>query len=770
MLTLTLDGQPVDLPTDAEVALTLWAHDLRAASTREATFSETFTLPPTARNRAAWGTPGALDSRTGLPYRKVPALLAWTGVPLLDGVAVLEQAGGGGLDVTLYASTADLFAAVGKRRLRDLNLSALDHYLTYEAIEQASGPQAPARGYVYPLYDDGRLDRDERLLYHELAPFVPYLTVLRAIVTEALPGYTLAGSLLADPRFVNAGFPRATPFPVLRSAVRDGAALAARTAADVSFANNIEPPVDTFPIVPFPVVTKRGGAAVYEQNQYFRVPVGVPADVTVRVALRLRVAPSLPPPRSGGTVEVRLIANPNGPGGPVSTNPPGIAVVALDVAELDGPTDWLPVRAEATFTHLPPGALVAVQLRINGLFVVTVETGATVAYTLGERTYVGGPVHLETGLPDLNHAEALQLMAAQFLAVFQTDEASRTVRADLFTDLERRRDAPREWGAAVDRAAPPAVTFRLDGTAQHNRYAYAAPPAAYDVLNLTPDAAAGAGVLPVPDATLPAETTAYEAPVYQLQVHAARGGKALLGWAPAVVRGGKGYHAYDNNKEYHNNDGPVLWGGRYYQYGGADRIGPGFPPPNGNGSTVWKPLTEADVLAPADGGGAVGRLIPYAGAPVRAQRDDPDPAGFVPAWGLTGAGLDWGADLLPAYYPTLAALLDGVRVVRVELTLTAADIAQLDHLVPVRLRVPYWPGVGGLDELFYVNLVDQYRPGVPGPTAVELVRLGLPVPGIAPAAAPFTPPVPFALLAEDGTPLYTEPGVPDGAPLTREHA
>ena len=86
MLTLTLDGQPVDLPTDAAVALSYRSSDLRRLDSREAAFSETFALPLTATNARVLGTPHALSSQASSPYRRMPAVLMANDVPVLSGV------------------------------------------------------------------------------------------------------------------------------------------------------------------------------------------------------------------------------------------------------------------------------------------------------------------------------------------------------------------------------------------------------------------------------------------------------------------------------------------------------------------------------------------------------------------------------------------------------------------------------------------------------------------------------------------------------------
>jgi hypothetical protein len=791
MLTLTLDGQPVDLPADAEIALTLWAHDLRNSATREATFSETFTLPPSARNARALGAPHVLGTATDTPYRKLPAVLRAGGVVVLDGVAVLDQAAGQGYDVTLYAPTADLFALVKSRPLRALDLSAYDHPLTFESIAAAQ-PHASAQGYAYPLSDDGRLTgrpATEPVLYHEVGPFVFAAAILRQIVAECLPGYTLTGSLLAEATFQRLGFPRARPWPALRQSVRDGLAVSAARTADVSFTEPAGGDAGKlYPIIEFPDRVVQGDAAPYARLAYFEVPPGLPCDVRVKAQLLLTVTPgpnAERPPLSSGTpsgVFARLISDPNGFAGPAATQV-GVETPVWVGVVLPGspPLPTCPVRQqltlEHTFTHLEAGTLVAVQFYLHWGMGVTVHAGSTVAFEVGERTYAGGPVHLEAGLPDISQADALQFLANAFQAVFQTDAPTRTVRADLFTDLERNRARAVDWTRKLDRTLAPATTFRLDGYAQRNRYVYAEAPAAYpDALLRPAEALLLPGVLPVADATLEAEATRYEAPVFAVQaapgpvpvVDGAPSGIVSdgLAWLPAVTPANGGYGRYDHARVYALSDGPVAYAGRYWQWvypPFGTQPGAGYTPRAGSlgGFEVWREVGEERLLSIVNDELAAVALLSdgfFGSSGIVYGEDAPSARQVTPTHGLTSAGLDWQADLLPAYYPTLAALLARARILGLSVTLSAADIAQLDYLRPIRLDVAHWPGVGPVRGLFYLNQVDQWQPGAAGGAVkCELIRLGDPVPGLAPDALPLPARPARLLFAESGQPLLGEP-------------
>ena len=72
------------------------------------------------------------------------------------------------------------------------------------------------------------------------------------------------------------------------------------------------------------------------------------------------------------------------------------------------------------------------------------------------------------------------------------------------------------------------------------------------------------------------------------------------------------------------------------------------------------------------------------------------------------------------------------------------------------LNVRALAGYGSLRGWFYLNLIDQHRPGRPGSVRVELLRLGDPVAGLAPAVGPMPIHPARLLLSEAGQPLVME--------------
>lgn len=775
-LTLTLSGQAVDLPADAAVALSYRANDLRRLESREAAFSEQFTLPLTARNVAVLGAPHALDSQTLAPYRLLPAVLTSPGgTELLRGFGILEAAEQG-YEITLTDAVGGLFAQVGDQPLRTLDLSAHDH--TYAlATTQAGQGREYTQGYAYVLADDGRLTQRAPaagVLWYELLHAAYYHAVLTAIVAEALPGYRLTGSLLSDPRYRAAVLPRATPTPRLRAATLAPYAVQVLTTQAVR-----EHDAGTgkyFPLVAFQQQLT-GNATKWNGTAFATPP--FPADIRVSARLLVRLDAEFVPnvALQRAVAAVRIVD---------STDPAAVAVHEQIV--YDGPL-WPAIAGQQppglrafdfdfTLPAHPANRRLSVQLRLENGAGLTVGAGSTLSFAVGPRTYPGAPVHLDASLPDATRADFLQLLFNQFNAVLQADANTKTARFDLFNDLEKRRGAAVDWSAKLDVQTRPRVAFRLGAYAQLNAYAYAPAPAAYAALMLGAPAplGPGRGLLPVPNQTLPAAADAFTAEFVLPLPHPALQNAASLPWLPLVAEADPARPAqpYDPAAAY-KGGAVAIYGGQGWRcvLVGVSATAPGTPPtlapvpvvvtPNANPIPLvaWEPAPYAPLT---DELATCALLVPAPAVPgLLVRADAPDPARFPLLRTLSRTGLEFDA-LLAAYHEGLRRALDPARLLTVALRLTPLDIAALDFARPVWLDVPHVPGYGQLKGLFYLNDIDQYQPANPAAVPVSLLALGDAVPGLAPpAAVPIAPPAGTlrrALLLESGAPLLLESGQP----------
>ena len=773
-LTLTLSGQLVDLPADAAVALSYRANDLRQLGSREAAFSEQFTLPRTARNVAVLGAPHALDSQTLAPYRLLPAVLTSPGgTELLRGFGILEAAGDG-YDITLTDAVGGLFAQVGERPLRTLDLSAYDH--PYSLATTQAG-QLREDGYTYVLADDGRLsERDPAagVLWYELTQAVYYRAVLAAIIAAALPGYRLTGALLTEPRFLAAVLPRATPTPRLREAATAPYAVQVRTLAA---RREFDPGTGTggsYPLIPFP--QQLAGDTLYFNGTEFYTP-HFPADIRVSARLLVRLdAEHVPPgPNPRAVVAVRIVDSTDPAATSVHEQVLYAGLLLGSVAAQQG-SALRPVEFDFTLPFHPTSRRLAVQLRLEGGAGLTIGAGSTLRFAAGERVYPGAPVHLDASLPDISRADFLALLLNQFNAVIQADAATQTVRFDLFNDLEKRRGEAVDWSDKIDFQARPALAFRLGDYAQANTFAYAEAPAQYEELLIGAPAALapGSGSLPVPNQTLPPVAEAYAGPVLLPLPHPALRGTLALPWLPQSTDPTPAAPAapYEPARAYVGGNAVAYGAVRWRCLLGENRsTSPGTPPRLApvpvrlalgvlTSALAWElvPYATANEELPT-----CALLAPAPLAPdLLVRADAPAPASFAPLRTLTRAGLTFDA-LLRDYHEGLRRALDPCRVLTLPLRLNPLDIAGLDFARPVRLDVAHVPGYGQLKGLFYLNDVDQYQPASRAAVPVTLLALGDAVPGLAPAAIiPIYAPgaARRALLLESGAPLLLESAQP----------
>lgn len=743
-LTLTLNGQSVDLPADAEVALSYRANDLRSIDSREAAFSETFTLPLTARNRRALQQAHALDSYTDLPYKLLPAELSMGGTPLLEGFAVLEQSAEG-FDVTLTDALGGLFAMVGNRRLRELNLSAYDHVLTLAAT-QAAEYQDYTQGYATVLADDGRLtlrDAQNGILYYETRLAVYYHTVLQAILQQALPGWQLSGSLLAEDVYQRAVLPQATAYRQLPPAVVANAQ-ASGTNTAVHTYSGLGPQGQELVALQFPAETDPGGN--FFAGTYFTSP-PFTIDLTVRVRLRtsVRRVPGSNITAVVGNVLLRDAAHEQEPV-PLDKGQPalyqsGLLAYKQFFAHEVNDTFSAPAYTEYTIQleRLAPSTKLCLLLPRF----VNVETqllpGSNVAWQVGPRAYPGSPVGLAGSLPDLTQAEFLRLLFNQFNIISQPDALFKRMRFDLFNDLELNRAKAVDWTAKIDWQQRPRLQYTFGEYAQQNTLAYDAPPTQYEQLGSLDPIPAGSAALPVVNATLPQQAEAYTAPVFLPQLNAALNGPYALLWLPFFEQPTdlKALpERWDPNKTYGDSETPVvyadgLWKGRALVVGtvpGSSRINS-----DGNWLPVAYELPNDELPTCA----LISPLAGFLGLSVPVYEDAPATGRYDASRRLDRVGLEF-RDLLPAYYPGLTQCLARVQVLTLDVRLTAFDLANLDFTVPVRFTALHANGYGKLQGLAYLNEVSQYKPGLAAATSVTLLVLGLPVPGLA-------PPVPMPL-------------------------
>lgn len=126
-LQLFLNGAPVDLPTDAadQVRINGAANDVSKLDSRINERSYPLTLPPTRRNDTFFKAARAHLTPSKWGLGELPARLIAAGADVLDAGAVcrLQGAGPQGYEVLLYSAGVPLGEALAAKNLRDLSLA-----------------------------------------------------------------------------------------------------------------------------------------------------------------------------------------------------------------------------------------------------------------------------------------------------------------------------------------------------------------------------------------------------------------------------------------------------------------------------------------------------------------------------------------------------------------------------------------------------------------------------------------------------------------------
>ncbi len=138
------------------------AADVREPFSRSATASRTITVPGTGSNEAALRH--VLDASRAIDLnRKIPAAVYVESTPVVEGYLQVQRVverpeGHRDYEVGVFADVLDIFEELGDTRLRDLDLSGLDHEKNFANVT-ASWTAPWTNGYVYPLVQYGSIRR-----------------------------------------------------------------------------------------------------------------------------------------------------------------------------------------------------------------------------------------------------------------------------------------------------------------------------------------------------------------------------------------------------------------------------------------------------------------------------------------------------------------------------------------------------------------------------------------------------------------------------------
>lgn len=189
---LYLNQVKVDLAVGEVFAVTVQSNDITSLDKLQSSYSNTVTLPPSVRNRAALQSADVLNSQTDIPYRVLDAAVLHNGMEVLARpIATLNGVGSGGFEVDVFSGVINLLDRLGDKSIQELDLSRYRHIRDITNIELATDISRSAEdGYIYPYEvrhaDFTRSNLQGRYQY----PAVFVKTVFDQIMYEAGVTYT----------------------------------------------------------------------------------------------------------------------------------------------------------------------------------------------------------------------------------------------------------------------------------------------------------------------------------------------------------------------------------------------------------------------------------------------------------------------------------------------------------------------------------------------------------------------------------------------------
>lgn len=206
---LIVNDEALEL-SDTKLSLTFQAQDLGDISEKLGSYSRSFVIPATSKNRRLLDNAFTFQSSTTIPYSTIPAILKMNGIEIKQGNIIIENDGLSlnAIRLTFYTGNSTFFQRINAIQLSDICMKELEHYWWDDNVIGAR--EYNTRDYFYPIisYDDGNLGVSptfNRAKTNYLLPSVKASYILDKISNYL--GYAIWGDILNTDLFRDTFFP-----------------------------------------------------------------------------------------------------------------------------------------------------------------------------------------------------------------------------------------------------------------------------------------------------------------------------------------------------------------------------------------------------------------------------------------------------------------------------------------------------------------------------------------------------------------------------------
>jgi hypothetical protein len=703
---LIIGGEVLEMPEGTTIPLTLQAQNIGDLNEKLGSFSRSFVVPGTAKNRAILENAFTFQNTGRLPYRKLDAALRVNGLDTFLGTVIIENDGLGWHEIRLsfYTGNSPFFQTITNRPLRSICFKEAQHFWTSKV---AADSRALTEKYEYPIIAWRDLPADispTNVDCKRLLPCLPTTYVLEAIAADS--GYQITGDLLQQDFFQRILWPYSAEKKFLRDTnfthrnnwrtrnpnvvnfnmfTGGGAPAPAATIPLATFDANDVPINELDNCCKYPGVYSKPGSV----EQYY---VGTPDRIRWKFTLKfffyievpLDPGSELLITRSDSNnfgLDAQSTATMLGPGGGAVYD--GGYQPASTAWSVGGPSNPLPYNGQDGYQYemtgeflVNPHAPIGFKIYVNGdLFLEnislemefledrgTTEVDRTVVVDKApyiDIDYTRGLVSPSTCLPNITVAAFLKMVSQMTASIILVNEADKEVEFFTVNQLQANIGLARDWSDKLVNIRLSNWSSRSTGFGQLTTFRYTNE----EVLG----AAFGGYDLPIDDQTLE--------PV-----------KALVALPVSAPR------SIERN-------------GVDIAYIPRLDVTTGLP--------VVSNDTKQTVVIRVPYDGTI--TMPYAyttnvGSFFEADPDLVNVGKFVDA---TFGGLSWADDLFQRYYLPIQKWVEAYKEVTCFIELTAVDVFNLDFRKPVYLKQ--------FDAYFYIQKIYDWVPGKP--TKVDLLKI-----------------------------------------------
>ena len=204
-------GQEIELKDEGRVAQTKQVNDILSLSTRQTNYTNSFSIPRTAKNIRTFEGLGIIGNDSNVPYQKnVASLFSDSGECFVfEGWAIITETAKD-FKCNIYDGNLEIYKAIENKTLADLNLTALSHSKTTTEVVSTFDNSKPYK-YILADYNGQAVYDVDKINIDSLVPGVKVSWLVSQI--ETFSGFTFNGSFKTNPDYINLfmTYPKGTP-------------------------------------------------------------------------------------------------------------------------------------------------------------------------------------------------------------------------------------------------------------------------------------------------------------------------------------------------------------------------------------------------------------------------------------------------------------------------------------------------------------------------------------------------------------------------------